>query len=126
MSVSGLIRVDGVVVLSGPALRATLQGVLEGIKWRRSKGLPFDTQEALACELLAAMAVGGQTDVRSTPFREPMVTQPDVPTDQVAKRLGVSPRQARRIAARLGGRKVGRQWLVDEHALRQHIEGQQQ
>lgn len=35
-------------------------------------------------------------------------------TEDIAHRMGCSVQYARRIAARIGKRRVGRQWLVDE------------
>ncbi|OBF65857.1 hypothetical protein A5753_00740 [Mycobacterium sp. 852002-51971_SCH5477799-a] len=139
---SGLLRVGGVVVLSGPALRATLQGQLIAIRQRRMSGLPTGEFEDLAAELHAAMtaqadmtaddnsagpgngmAANGHSDMRLLLAGHPVPVEPTVPLAEAAARLGISRRQARRLARRLGGDKIAGRWLVDELALRQHIEG---
>ncbi|SEH79568.1 hypothetical protein SAMN04489835_4229 [Mycolicibacterium rutilum] len=112
------------MVLSGPALRAALECALIAVKHRKWGGVPYQKYEALACELAAAMAVAGHSDVRSSAISKAVaVEQPTVPADEVAARLHISDRQARRLAPRLGGRKIAGRWFVDETALREHIEG---
>ncbi|MBP2454614.1 hypothetical protein [Mycolicibacterium lutetiense] len=51
--------------------------------------------------------------------------QPTVPVAEAAARLGISVRQARRLAPQLEGRKIAGCVFVDETALRQHTEGTQ-
>ncbi len=122
----GLQRVGGVVVLTGPALRAALDCTLRAIIHRGIAGLPNGTFEVLACELRDAMAATGQSDVRiSTVGEHHPMERPTVPITEASDRLGVSTRQCRRLAPRLGGRRIGGRWLIDELALREHIEGTQ-
>jgi hypothetical protein len=72
------------------------------------------------------MSDGGHSDVRSSAISDSVEVQPPtVPTDDVADRLRISPRQACRLAPKLGGRKINGRWFVDETALTQHIEGRQ-
>ncbi len=124
MSGSGLMRAGGVVVLSGPALKTDLECVLIAIKHRKLSGLPTDHYEAVACELVAAMAADGHSDVRLPAVMESVPMEPPtVPLVELADRLDLSDRQARRLAPQLGGRKIAGRWFVDETALRQHIEG---
>ncbi|KUI14358.1 hypothetical protein AU193_03210 [Mycobacterium sp. GA-1285] len=126
MSESGLLRAGGVVVLSGPALKAARDCALIAVKHRKMSGVPFQTYEALACELNAAMAAAGHSDVRSPAISHDVpMTQPTVPLAEAAARQGISLRQARRRAPQLGGKKIAGRWFVDEIALRQHIEGRQ-
>ena len=126
MSESGLLHVGGVVVLSGAALKAARDCALIAIKHRKMSGLPYQTYEALACELVAAMAAVGQTDGRSPAISKAVaVEQPTVPLAEAAVRLDISLRQARRLAPKLGGQKIAGLWFVDETALREHIEGRQ-
>ncbi|MHA7650144.1 hypothetical protein ACX9NE_10415 [Mycobacterium sp. ML4] len=122
MSESGLLRAGGVVVLSGPALRAALQAALIATRNRRLSGLPTDTFEALACELSAAMSAARQSDVRKSAISDTSPMPPTVPLDQAATQLGVSTRQAARLAPRLGGRKIAGRWFIDEMALQEHLE----
>lgn len=124
MSESGLLRVGGFVVLSGPALKAARDCALIAVKHRKLSGVPYQTYEALACELGAAMAAGGHSDVRSAAVSDPVpVEQPTVLIADAATRMGISTRQARRLAEQLGGQKIAGRWFVDELALREHTEG---
>ena len=122
---TGLTRVGGVVVLSGPALRSALQATLITIKNRNMSGLSTQPYEALACELNEAMAADGQSVVRPPAVSKAADVDepPIVPIAEAAARLGISVRQARRLAPKLGGRKIAGSWFVDEPALRQHTEG---
>lgn len=124
---SGLMRVGGVVVLSGPALRTTLECVVVAIRASKTAGRPHHVYETLACELAAGMSANGQTDVRLPAVCDsvPVEQQPTVPVTEAADRLNISLRQARRLAPQLGGKKIAGSWLVDELALREHIEGRQ-
>jgi hypothetical protein len=123
---SGLIRAGGVVVLSGPALRAALECALIAIKHRKWAGVPYLTFEALACEFGEAMAAAGHSDVRSPAIRKSVaVEQPIVPIAEAAARLGISCRQGRRLVPKLGGQIIAGRWFVDETALNEHIEGRQ-
>ena len=125
--VPGLLRAGAVVVLTDPALRSALECAVIAIKHRSLSGLPNKPYEELAGELHAAMSAAGQSDVPKPATRHPVsVVQPTVPISKAAARLGLSPRQARRLAPRLGGEMIGGRWFVDELALREHIEGGRQ
>ncbi|BBX02268.1 hypothetical protein BST36_29115 [Mycolicibacterium moriokaense] len=124
MTESGFVRVDRGVVLSGLPLKAAYNSALIAAKARKQLGGPYQIYEALACQFAAAMAADGHSDVPSPPIREAdAVEQPTVPIADAAVALGISLRQTRRLAPRLGGRKVAGCWFVDEAALREHIEG---
>lgn len=124
MSEFGLLRSGGVVVLSGPALRAARDCALIAVKHRKRSGIPYQNYLALACEFSEAMAASGHSDVRSPPISKAVpVDKPAVPLDKAAVRLGISLRQARRRAPQLGGRKIAGRWFVDEAALNEHITG---
>jgi hypothetical protein len=123
--VAGLTRVGGVVVLHGPMLNHTLQLALIAARTRRYNGLPTTSADtALAQALTAAMAGQGQSDVpepvalQSLPLTEPSVTVADA-----AKQLSLSRRQTRRLAPKLGGRKRAGRWLLDQHAIDEHLRG---
>lgn len=122
---SGLTQGAGFVVLSGPALRAARNSALIAAKHRKMSGAPYRTYEALACIFHAAMAAAGQSDMRSPAVSKAadVDEQPTVPLAEAAERLGISDRQARRLAPKLAGRMIAGRWFVDELALRQHIEG---
>lgn len=126
MTDTGLTCVGGVVVLSGPALKAARDCALIAVKHRKLSGVPYRTYEALACELNEAMSASGQADMRSPAISKAVaVDQPTVPITEAAARLGISDRHARRLAPKLGGKKIAGCWFVDETALAQHIEGRQ-
>ncbi len=126
VSESGLMRSGGVVVLSGPALKTNLECVLVAIRASRTAGRSSHAYEALASEYIEAMSADGQTDVRSPAICEPVpMEQPTVSITEVARRLNISERQARRLASKLAGRKIGGSWFVTETALREHVEGAQ-
>lgn len=120
----GLLRVDGVLVVSGAAARTLCEAVLIAERARRSAGLPLSRDyETLAQELYATMSASGQSDIAADAACDPEVVGPTVPIEQAAAELGCSKRQARRIAPELGGRIVGGRWLIDRHALNEHLEG---
>jgi hypothetical protein len=122
----GLMRVGGLVVLSGPALKEARDSALIAAKHRKRSGIPYQNYEALACEFAAAMSAAGHSDVRSPAISKAVaVEQPTVPIADAAARLGISPRQAIRRAPQLGGKKIAGRWFVDEAALNEHIEGRQ-
>lgn len=121
---TGLTRRGEFVILSGSALRMVLKCVLIAIRLGKMSGLSTQSYKALACELYEAMSHGGQTDMRPPAISKSVaVDQPSVPIAEVAERLGISDRHARRLAPKLGGRKIAGSWFADELALRQHIEG---
>jgi hypothetical protein len=123
--VNGLIRVGGVVVISGTAARTLCEAVLIAERARRSNGYPVSRDYAtLAAELHAAASAAGQSDVRSVPDHDADVVQPTVPIEQAAEELGLSNRQTRRLAPDLGGRIIAGRWFIDRAALNEHIEGQ--
>jgi hypothetical protein len=121
---NGLTRVGGVVIVHGTAARTLCEAVLIAERARRANGYPISTDYAtLAAELHAAASAAGHSDVRAEPDGDSVVVSPTVPIEQAAAELGVSKRQARRLAPDLGGKLVGGRWLLDEQALAEHIEG---
>ena len=123
---SGLLRAGGVVVLSGAALKQARDAALIAVKHRKQSGFSYRSYAALACEFGAAMAAAGHSDVRSPAISKSVaVEQPTVPLDEAATCLGISHRQARRLAKKLGGQKIAGRWFVDQAALNEHTEGRQ-
>lgn len=121
----GLTRVGGVVVLHGPMLNHTLQLALIAARTRRHNGLPASSVDAaLAQALSAAMAAQGQSDVPE-PVALPSfpVTEPTVTVENAAQQLGLSVRQTRRLAPKLGGKIIRGRWLLDQHAIDEHLRG---
>ncbi|MGV0718541.1 hypothetical protein ABQE93_24355 [Mycolicibacterium sp. XJ662] len=104
-------------------MRAALELALIGIRSRRVNGLPEgDMHRELAEALAKAMTVDGHSDVRE-PIEDHAVVMPTVPLDQAATRLVLSPRQTRRLAPKLGGKKIGGRWFLDEEAINEHLQG---
>jgi hypothetical protein len=123
----GPIVAGAAVVLTGESLRAALQAVLIAKRTRKLNGHPDSTADLeLAQALIAATSANGHSDVREPeelkdyPQREP----PTVPIAEAARQLGLSERQARRLAPKLGGRKIGGQWFLDQNACDEHRRGQ--
>lgn len=89
---------------------------------RARNGLP--PSSALA-RLAAALAAPGQTDSTNEPT-EHDGHQDEVGRDEpitvaaAAELLRCSTRTVRRLAPRLGGRRVGGQWLLDSVAVTEH------
>ncbi|MDQ1305869.1 MAG: hypothetical protein QG671_1701, partial [Actinomycetota bacterium] len=109
---NGLTRVGGVVIVHGTAARTLCEAVLIAERARRSSGLPCSgVYGELARELHAAAAAAGHSDVRAEASGDSVVVSPTVPIEQAAAELGVSKRQARRLAPDLGGKLVGGRWL---------------
>lgn len=123
--VPGLTRVGGVVLLHGPMLDRTLQLVLIAARTRRHNGLPTSSVDAALTKALgAAMAAHGQSDVPE-PVALPSfpVTEPTVTVENAAQALGLSLRQTRRLAPKLGGKIIAGQWRLDQHAIDEHLRG---
>ncbi len=106
----------GAVLLAGDALDVAQYAVRLAQDSRRRNGLPPST--ALA-KLAYALAAPGQSDSTDEPAEQPDF----VDIGQAVQLLGVSPRTARRLARRLGGRMVGGRWLLDRQAVLEHAEG---
>lgn len=71
---------------------------------------------AAACNVVTAR---GQSDAEPEPVGDDEL----MTTETAARVLGCSPRQARRLAPLLGGRRVGGRWFLDAHAVTEHREG---
>ncbi|WP_094292073.1 hypothetical protein [Mycobacterium neumannii] len=110
----------GVVIVSGPGLRAAADAVLIAIRSRRLSGLPHSKiHDDLAAAFLEASGTG-HVDVPNVVIP---ATSPTVSIEEAAHRMGLSSRQVRRLAPRLGGRIVSGRWLLDDTAVTEHIEG---
>lgn len=115
------------VLVAGRSLDLVAQAVREAQCWRARNGLPplaayGKLLGALAAPDAAALppvAPVGHTDVR-TPAA---LHAEGMTTEQAADMLGKSTRQVRRLAPQLGGRKVGRAYLLDRAAVLEFAEG---
>lgn len=122
--VDGLMVAGAAVILTGPAIESALQAVLIAIRSRRANGLPMlPAYYMLVTALGQARSAGGLSEVREpVGIRHFSYQVPTVPIAEAAERLGVCERQVRRLAPRLGGRKIGGRWFVDEQMVADHIE----
>ena len=111
------LRIDhGALVLAGEHLTAAREAVRIARAARARNGLP--EARALA-ELAGLLAPGPQRDAQeqTQEHAEPMTTK------QAAELLGVSPRQVRRLASRLGGQTIAGRLVLDAAAVQQHHSG---
>jgi hypothetical protein len=123
---TGLIVAGAAVIVTGHYLKTMQQALLIAARTRKLNGLPVSAADkTLAEALTCAMAAHGQTDVL-----EPEVLQhypqtpPTVPLADAAKQLRLSRRHTRRLAPKLGGKKIaGVGWLLDQTAIDEHMEG---
>lgn len=113
-------RVGDVVLLTGTAVSTTLRAILTQIRVRQRNGLPTSGELAQIREVL--MSVAGHSDLGETPSGASSVA-PDVGIEEAAKMLGTSERHARRLAPRLGGKRIGGRWLLDRDAIIEHTKG---
>lgn len=120
-----LLVVGGVVVVHGPALAALRDALLVSARARQRNGLSVGAHHvALIAAITEAMAVNGQSDGRETStLHSESHELPTIPLAEAARRLGRSQRQTRRLAPRLGGRRIAGRWLLDDQAIREHLEG---
>lgn len=120
---SGLWVADGgAVVISGSMLTTLRQVVLIAARTRQRSGLPLSAHHHALLDAVATAT--GQPDTTSGHDRDPWVHEaPTVTVAEAASRLGVSERTARRMAPRLGGRRIGGRWLLDTQAITEHLEG---
>lgn len=121
----GLLVAGTAVIITGDWLQTTLQAVLIAARSRRHNGLPNNAAHAELTQALAdAMAAHGQSDVpESEELHHFPQEQPTVTIDEAAEQLGLSHRQTRRLAPRLGGKIVAGRWLLDQTAINEHKEG---
>jgi len=114
------------VILTGESLKAAFQAVLIAARARNRNGLPNSAAHlALAKALTTAMSASGHSDVREPEEMQhyPQHERPTVPIADAARQCRVSTRHARRLAPKLGGKKIGGQWFLDQDAINEHKEG---
>jgi len=108
---------DGVILLTGDAVAALAYAVHVAQRARHRNGLP--PSRALAA--LAAATAPGQPDTPTSPDLD--TDRDEITTEEAARMLHCSNRQARRLAPQLGGRLIAGRWLLDRRAVTEHIEG---
>ena len=114
------------VILTGESVEAALQAVLIAVRARTRNGLSNSaTHLALAKALTTAMAANGHSDVgEPAELHHYPQAVPTVTVAEAAKQLGLCERQVCRLASKLGGRKIGGRWLLEQEAIDEHKEGQ--
>lgn len=117
------LRIDGGVLLFGEAIEAARYAVEVAQRSRARNGLlPLRSLEVL----LQVLSPRGRADVEAGEVLEDesrnlvMVT-----TEEAARLLGCSPRQARRLAPCLDGTLAGGRWLLDRQSVLDHIAGRE-
>lgn len=119
----GLVVVPGVVVVAGGWLDVVRRAAQAAQERRTQNGLPPGRAYGeLAQAVATALAAAGQTDP-AQPGGAHHGGEPTVTVLQAARQLGVSERHVRRLAPRLGGKRIGGRWLLDPEAVQQHLEG---
>jgi hypothetical protein len=115
------------VLLQGPAVADLAYLATLGLRYRaRTDGLPATVHHRRLLALLTAAAV----DLAAMSGRDGHADghqAPDLPTSEVgevvmrseavARALGITARQVRRMAEELGGRRIGRVWEYDRTAV---------
>ena len=110
------VRLEDAVVLTGRAIAAARYAVEVTRSVRAGAGRPpLDDLERLA----DVLAPRPGRDLDPEPDRQGKY----MTTTQAAERLGVSPRHARRLAARLDAQLIGGRLLYPTAAVAQHHEG---
>lgn len=110
----------GVLLLTGDAVDALAYVVAVAQRVRRHNGLP--DSRALAALAAAATGQPDSDDPHGDDPRDPTTTE-WITTKEAAQMLECSDRQTRRLAPGLGGRLTGGRWLIDRHAVTEHLEG---
>ena len=123
-STNGLTPVSHAVILSGDALRIVLELMLIGLRSRKLSGFTANQTYTAVAQTLADVAAEGQTVTPATPVEQcSLLDRPDTSVQAAAEMLGLSHRTVRRMAPRLGGRKINGSWWLDAAAIREHMEG---
>lgn len=108
-----------VYLLQGDAVAALRFAVRAAVAGRHRNGLRVPPDLAA---LAAAVSGAGRSD--AIPDAVPNDEERQwITTKEAAQMLECSDRQTRRLAPGLGGRLTGGRWLIDRHAVTEHLEG---
>ena len=114
-------RLGDALLIQGDAVEGLRFAVAVALAARKRNGLPVPVPLA---ELAAELAVGGQRDTTSKAHNDTEGRQAEwIDTQEAARMLGCSKRQARRQAPLLGGHLAGGRWLLDRRAVIEHLKG---
>ena len=106
----------GAILIADEDAAACLYAIETTQRTRRRNGLP---PLASLARLHAALTAPGHADTPDEPPGE----ADTVTTRDAAALLRCSERTARRLAPKLGGRNIGGRWLLDRHAVAEHLQG---
>ncbi|OZC52035.1 hypothetical protein CH286_04075 [Rhodococcus sp. WWJCD1] len=107
------------VILTGSGVEVALRAAINTQRARRTNGLPVSGD--LNALVQACMSVRGHADVRDN--ADPATSleeRPTIPIEEAATMLGLSNRQTRRLAPKLGGKLIAGRWLLDMQAIIEH------
>lgn len=107
-------RLEGVVLLSGDSIEAARFAVRVTIAARQRNGQRVPAEIA---ELARELSVYGQRDTTAENVGNSGTQADWISTQEVARMLGISERQARRLAPELGGTLHAGRWLIDRTAV---------
>lgn len=117
-----MLRISDGVLLTGSAIDTALYAIEVAQRARARNGLPQSRSLAALRDALAARGQGDasrEAEVDSGVMEQVVM----VTTQEAARLLGCSQREARRKAPKLGGSLAGGRWLLDRQAVIEHIEG---
>lgn len=116
-------RLGPAILLQGPAVDAVAYAIKVAQRSRRRNGLPDSGALAALGRAFENLSAAGQSDSATDAEDDTEDVNEWITAAEAAPLLGCSPRQARRLAPSLGGRLAGGRWLLDPHAVREHIDG---
>ncbi len=111
----------GSVLLTGEEIELARYAVEVTQRARTRNGLPNSRRLGLLYEALAGC---GQTDSAEEAGEQAEAQVQGMTVTEAAELLRVSARTVRRLAPRLGGRRIGGRWVLDPLAVTEHVEGQ--
>lgn len=107
------------VILTGSGIAVALRAAINSQRARQANGSPVSGD--LHALIQACVAVRGHADVRnSVDPPTSMEERPTISVEEAATMLGLSVRQTRRLAPKLGGQRIAGRWLLDIQAIIEH------
>ncbi|KLL95861.1 hypothetical protein NJ76_21765 [Rhodococcus sp. IITR03] len=108
-------HLDGAVLLTGESIDAVRFAVRVTIAARHRNGQRVPRE--IAC-LARELSVFGHPATEP----EPILDADNITTEEAANMLGISNRQARRLAPQLGGRLISGRWTLDRRAVTDYLQ----
>jgi hypothetical protein len=122
------------LVLTGDWLPIARKAALIADRARHYNGAPSDPAyltlaKALTSAMSANMSECGRSVIAEAELLHAIPQQEQLTVNvtiaDAARQLGLTERQTRRHAPRLGGKKIGGQWFLNQNAIDEHRRGQQ-